>query len=146
MGCGAAGRVAPLPGELTLSFLTRLAARHHLTIRGLLAAVTDVGGQQNLTGVLYPDSEIHLNAQARVRVATLCRVPPRVLEQALPTWRREEPCGKYAAGPVGRLMRGEEAVAAWGPACPHARPEGQPARGRRPTSTPRTCVRVPAGR
>ncbi|GHF26148.1 hypothetical protein GCM10018789_64900 [Streptomyces werraensis] len=118
MGCGAAGRVAPLPGELTLSFLTRLAARHHLTIRGLLAAVTDVGGQQNLTGVLYPDSEIHLNAQARVRVATLCRVPPRVLEQALPAWRREEPCGKYGAGPAGRLMRGEEAVAAWGPACP----------------------------
>ncbi|MFF5257067.1 Helicase associated domain protein [Streptomyces leeuwenhoekii] len=110
--------MAPLPGELTLSFLTRLAARYHLTIRDLLAAVTDVGGQQNLTGMLYPDSEIHLNAQARARVATLCRVPPRVLEQALPAWRREEPCGKYGAGPVGRLMRGEEAVAAWGPACP----------------------------
>ncbi|MET8724053.1 Helicase associated domain protein [Streptomyces misionensis] len=118
MGCGAAGRVAPLPGELTLSFLTRLAARYHLTIRDLLAAVTDVGGQQNLTGMLYLDSEIHLNAQARARVATLCRVPPRVLEQALPAWRREEPSGRYGAGPVGRLMRGEEAVAAWGPACP----------------------------
>ncbi|MFJ9795906.1 Helicase associated domain protein [Streptomyces sp. NPDC101145] len=118
MGCGAAGRVAPLPGELTLSFLTRLAARYHLTIRDLLAAVTDVGGRQNVAGMLYLDSEIHLNAQARGRVATLCRVPPRVLEQALPAWRREEPCGKYGAGPVGRLMRGEEAVAAWGPACP----------------------------
>jgi hypothetical protein len=118
MGCGAAGRVAPLPGELTLSFLTRLAARYHLTIRDLLAAVTDVGGQQNLTGMLYPDSEIHLNAQARDRVAVLCRVPLQVLERALPAWRREEPCGKYGAGPVGRLMRGEEAVVAWGPACP----------------------------
>ncbi|MGX1564334.1 Helicase associated domain protein [Streptomyces sp. NPDC055506] len=115
---GAAGRVAPQRGELTLSFLTRLAARYHLTLRDLLAAVTDLGGLQNLTGMLYPDSEIHLNAQARNRVATLCRVPPRVLERALPAWRREEPCGKYGAGPVGRLMRGEEAVAAWGPACP----------------------------
>lgn len=118
IGCGAAGRVAPLRGELTLSFLTRLAARYHLTIRDLLAAVTDVGGLQNLTGMLYPDSEIHLNAQARARVATLCRVPPRVLKQALPAWTREEPCGKYGVGPVGRLMRGEEAVASWGPACP----------------------------
>ncbi|MFF2964578.1 Helicase associated domain protein [Streptomyces sp. NPDC057963] len=118
IGCGAAGRVAPLRGELTLSFLSRLAARYHLTIRDLLAAVTDVGGLQNLTGMLYPDSEIHLNAQARNRVATLCRVPPRVLERALPAWRREEPGGKYGAGPVGRLLRGEEAVAAWGPACP----------------------------
>ncbi|WP_078844518.1 Helicase associated domain protein [Streptomyces achromogenes] len=118
MAGGAAGRVAPLPGELTLSFLNRLAARYHLGLRDLLAAVTDVGGQRNLTGMLYPDSEIHLNAQARARVSTLCRVAPQVLERALPAWRREEPCGKYGAGPVGRLMRGEEAVAAWGPACP----------------------------
>ncbi|MCD9593851.1 hypothetical protein GTZ78_22675 [Streptomyces sp. SID8361] len=44
IACGAAGLVAPLPGELTLSFLTRLAARYHLTIRDLLAAVTDLGG------------------------------------------------------------------------------------------------------
>lgn len=58
---GAAGRVAPLRGELTLSFLNRLAARYHLTLRDLLAAVTDLGGLQNLTGMLYPDSEIHLN-------------------------------------------------------------------------------------
>ncbi|MCZ7434764.1 helicase associated domain-containing protein [Streptomyces sp. WMMC1477] len=118
IGCGAAGRVAPLQGELTLSFLNRLAARYHLTIRDLLAAVTDVGGLQNLTGMLHPDSEIHLNAQARNRVATLCRVAPHVLERALPAWTREEPCGKYGDGPVGRLTRGEEAVAAWGPACP----------------------------
>ncbi|MDX3458886.1 helicase associated domain-containing protein [Streptomyces sp. ME02-8801-2C] len=105
-------------GELTLSFLTRIAARYHLGIRDVLAAVTDVGGQQNLTGMLYPDSEIHLNAQARARVSALCHVPQHVLEQALPAWTREEPYGKYGSGPAGRLMRGEEVVAAWGPACP----------------------------
>jgi hypothetical protein len=114
---GAAGRVAPLHTELTLSFLTRLAARYRLGIRDLLAAVTDVGGLQNLAGMLYPDSEIHLNAQARARVSVLCRVPQQVLEHALPTWTRNEPRGKYGTGPVGRLLRGEEAVAAWGPAC-----------------------------
>ncbi|MCI4145779.1 MULTISPECIES: Helicase associated domain protein [unclassified Streptomyces] len=115
---GAAGRIAPLNGELTLSFLHRIAARYHLGIREVLAAVTDVGGLQNLTGMLYPDSEIHLNAQARERVAALCRVPQCVLEGALPAWKREEPCGTYGSGPVGRLMRGEEVVAPWGPACP----------------------------
>ncbi|MFE4023464.1 Helicase associated domain protein [Streptomyces sp. NPDC059101] len=125
--------MAPLPGELTLSFLTRLAARYHLTIRDLLAAVTDVDGLQNLTGMLYPDSEIHLNAQARARVCVLCRVAPHVLERALPAWTREEPCGKYGAGPIGRLMRGEEAVATWGPACPAC-------------TTARTGRRVPARR
>lgn len=46
LSSGAAGRLAPLQGELTLSFLTRLAARYHLGIRDLLAAVTDVGGLQ----------------------------------------------------------------------------------------------------
>ncbi|MDQ1013564.1 Helicase associated domain protein [Streptomyces afghaniensis] len=118
MDAGAAGRIAPLNGELTLSFLTRIAARYHLNIRDVLAAVTDVGGLRNLTGTLCPDSEIHLNAQARARVSALCHVPQHVLEQALPAWTREEPCGRYGAGPVGRLMRGAEVVAAWGPACP----------------------------
>ncbi|MET7853915.1 Helicase associated domain protein [Streptomyces avermitilis] len=118
LASGAAGRVAPLQGELTLSFLTRLAACYHLGPRDLLAAVTETDGLQNLTGMLYPDSEIHLNAQARARIAALCRVAPQALERALPAWTREEPRGKYGAGPVGRLMRGEQAVAAWGPACP----------------------------
>lgn len=115
---GAAGRVAPLRGELTLSFLNRLAARYHLGLRDLLAAITETDGRQNVAGMLHPDSEIHLNAQARARVSALCRVPQHVLEQALPAWTREEPSGKYGSGPAGRLMRGEEAVAAWGPACP----------------------------
>ncbi|WP_438319370.1 TniQ family protein (plasmid) [Streptomyces sp. HUAS TT3] len=115
---GAAGRIAPLAGELTLSFLTRIAARYHLDVNDLLAAVTDAGGMKNLSGVLHPDSEIDLNVQARARVTALCRVPPQALERALPAWAREEPKGKYGPGPAGRLTRGEETVASWGPACP----------------------------
>ncbi|WP_330346714.1 Helicase associated domain protein [Streptomyces sp. NBC_00582] len=115
---GAAGRVAPLHGELTLSFLNRLAARYHLGLRDLLAAITETDGRQNVAGMLYPDSEIHLNAQARERVCALSRVPAAVLERALPAWARAEPHAHYPGGPAGRLTRGEEAVAPWGPACP----------------------------
>ncbi|MEU2288489.1 Helicase associated domain protein [Streptomyces sp. NPDC013178] len=115
---GAAGRVAPLCGELTLSFLTRLAARYHLGLRDLLAAITETDGRQNVAGMLYPDSEIHLNAQARERVCALSRVPAAVLESALPAWTRAEPHAHYRGGPAGRLTRGDQAVAPWGPACP----------------------------
>ncbi|MFJ3498831.1 Helicase associated domain protein [Streptomyces sp. NPDC086091] len=118
LASGAAGRVAPLHGELTLSFLTRLAARYHLGLRDLLTAVTETDGLQNLAGMLYPDSEIHLNAQARERVRVLSRVHAAVLESALPAWTRAEPHAHYRGGPAGRLTRGEEAVAPWGPACP----------------------------
>lgn len=115
---GAAGRVAPLYGELTLSFLNRLAARYHLGLRDLLAAITETDGRQNVAGMLHPDSEIHLNAQARERVCALSHVPAAVLERALPAWTRAEPHAHYPGGPAGRLTRGEEAVAPWGPSCP----------------------------
>ncbi|WP_223778851.1 Helicase associated domain protein [Streptomyces sp. 135] len=115
---GAAGRVAPLYGELTLSFLNRLAARYHLGLRDLLAAITETDGRRNVAGMLHPDSEIHLNAQARERVCVLSRVPAAVLEGALPAWTRAEPHAHYPGGPAGRLTRGEEAVAPWGPTCP----------------------------
>lgn len=118
MGGGAAGRVAPLPGELTLSFLNRLAARYHLGLRDLLAAITETDGRQNVAGVLHSDSEIHLNTEARERVCVLSRVPAAVLEGALPAWSRAESRAHYPGGPAGRLTRGEEAVAPWGPACP----------------------------
>lgn len=115
---GAAGRVAPLRGELTLSFLYRLAARYHLGLRDLLAAITETDGRQNVAGVLHSDSEIHLNTEARERVCVLSRVPAAVLEGALPAWTRAESRAHYPGGPAGRLTRGEEAVAPWGPACP----------------------------
>ncbi|MEU0036123.1 Helicase associated domain protein [Streptomyces sp. NPDC006333] len=120
MAAGAAGRVAPLHGELTLSFLSRVAARYHLGIRELLSAVTETDSRQNISGMLYPDSEIYLNAPARARVRALCRLEEDTLTCALPAWAREEPCGrgKGRTGPTGRLTRGEQAVDAWGPACP----------------------------
>ncbi|MDA4895501.1 TniQ family protein, partial [Streptomyces sp. MS2A] len=110
--------MAPLRGELTLSFLHRLAARYHLGLRDLLAAITETDGRQNVAGVLHSDSEIHLNTEARERVCVLSRVPAAVLEGALPTWTRAESHAHYPGGPAGRLTRGEEAVAPWGPACP----------------------------
>ncbi|MER6442938.1 Helicase associated domain protein [Streptomyces sp. NPDC001185] len=112
--------MAPLHGELTLSFLSRTAARYHLGIRELLSAVTETDSRQNVSGMLYPDSEIHLNAPARARVSALCHLEEETLTRALPAWAREEPCGrgKGRTGPTGRLTRGEEAVAPWGPACP----------------------------
>ncbi|MFF4732923.1 Helicase associated domain protein [Streptomyces mirabilis] len=120
MAPGAAGRVAPLHGELTLSFLSRIAARYHLGIRELLSAVTEADGRQNISGMLYPDSEIHLNTPARARVCGLSRVDEETLTRALPAWTREEPCGRGRGrtGPTGRLTRGEVAVGSWGPACP----------------------------
>ncbi|MFD5588953.1 Helicase associated domain protein [Streptomyces sp. NPDC127063] len=118
MTAGAAGRVAPLHTELTLSFLARVAARYHLRLRDLLIAVTDTGSRRNTASTLNPDSEILLNAPARARLATLCGTAPAVLERALPAWTREEPRGPYRLGAAGRLVHGEEAVAAWGPACP----------------------------
>ncbi|MER8012373.1 Helicase associated domain protein [Streptomyces sp. NPDC094149] len=115
---GAAGRIAPVQAEMTLSFLSRVAARYHLHVKDLLAALTMTGHLTNLKGRLRPDGEVHLNAEARARVARLCRVEPTVLERALPAWTRQEPRGPVLRGAAGRLLHGEEAVAAWGPACP----------------------------
>lgn len=111
-------RVAPLQGEMTLSFLGRIADRYGLTVRSLLSAVTEVAGQQDVVGALRGDSEVFLNASARDRVAALCRVPQVGLRRALPAWTREEPLGPSQERPAARLGNGVETVAAWGPACP----------------------------
>ncbi|WP_430480454.1 Helicase associated domain protein [Streptomyces sp. P11-1] len=111
-------RVAPLQGEMTLSFLRRIADRYGLTVRSLLSAVTEVADQQDVVGVLQGDSEVFLNAAARDRVAALCRVPQVGLPRALPAWMREEPLGASKERPAARLHNGVETVAAWGPACP----------------------------
>ncbi|MFD0319390.1 Helicase associated domain protein [Streptomyces flavalbus] len=111
-------RVAPLQGEMTLSFLGRIADRYGLTVRSLLSSVTEVAGQQSVVGALQGDSEVFLNAAARDRVAALCRVPQVDIRRALPAWTREEPLGPSTERPAARLHNGVETVAAWGPACP----------------------------
>ncbi|MEV4881429.1 Helicase associated domain protein [Streptomyces cyaneofuscatus] len=111
-------RVAPLQGEMTLSFLGRIADRYGLTVQNLLSSVTDVAGQQSVAGALRDDSEVFLNAAARGRVSALCHVPQADLRRALPAWMREEPLGLSKERPTARLHNGVETVAAWGPACP----------------------------
>ncbi|MFI5662945.1 Helicase associated domain protein [Streptomyces sp. NPDC051684] len=111
-------RATPLPGEMTLSFLQRVADRYGLTVRSLLSAITEVDGQQDVSGALRGDGEVFLNAAARDRVAVLCRVSQGDLRRALPAWTREEPLGPAKEKPAARLCNGVETVAAWGPACP----------------------------
>ncbi|WP_241746286.1 Helicase associated domain protein [Streptomyces lydicus] len=111
-------RVTPLQGEMTLSFLERIADRYGLAVRSLLSTVTEAAGQQDVVGALQGDSEVFLNAAARDRVAALCRVPQVGLRRALPAWTREEPLGPSKERPAARLHNGVETVAAWGPACP----------------------------
>ncbi len=60
-------RVTPLQGEMTLSFLGRIADRYGLTVRSLLWSVTEVAGQQGVVRALQGDSEVFLNAAARDR-------------------------------------------------------------------------------
>ncbi|MFE3720092.1 TniQ family protein [Streptomyces cyaneofuscatus] len=110
--------MAPLQGEMTLSFLGRIADRYGLSVRSLLSSVTEVADRQGVAGALQGDSEVFLNAAARDRVAALCRVPQVDLRRALPAWMREEPLGLSKERPTARLHNGVETVAAWGPACP----------------------------
>lgn len=73
--------MAPLQGERTQSFLSRVAARYGVGLRDLLAAIAEVGGLSNVTGQTRLDSEgsslvaresRHVTAP-RVRLA--CRAP-----------------------------------------------------------------------
>ncbi|MCH0573069.1 Helicase associated domain protein [Streptomyces sp. MUM 136J] len=111
-------RVGPLQGEMTQSFLIRLAARYGIAFRDLLAAIVDVGGLPNVMGRARPDSEVYLNQEARDRAAQLCRVPQDHLLRALPAWAQEEPRRRFASGPAAQFHHTAEKVRRWGPACP----------------------------
>ncbi len=115
---GGVWRVAPLRGEMTQSFLNRLAARYGVGLRDLLAAIAEVSGLSNVTGQTRPDSEVYLNREARDRVSQLCRVPEHHLRLALPAWAQEEPRKRFAAGPAAQFHHTAEKVVPWGPACP----------------------------
>ncbi|GAA0961663.1 hypothetical protein GCM10009576_093270 [Streptomyces rhizosphaericus] len=58
---GGVWRVAPLQGEMTQSFLSRVAAGYGIGLRDLLAAIAEVGGLSNVTGQTRVDSEVYLN-------------------------------------------------------------------------------------
>ncbi|MEU4040229.1 Helicase associated domain protein [Streptomyces collinus] len=111
-------RVAPVHGEMTQSFLARLAARYGMELKDLLPAVADAGGLSNVMGRARPDSEVYLDQEARDRVAVLCRVAPEHLRKALPAWAREEPRRRAATGPAAQFHHTPEMVRPWGPACP----------------------------
>ncbi|MEV6668548.1 TniQ family protein [Streptomyces nigra] len=111
-------RVGPLQGEMTQSFLIRLAARYGMALRDLLTVIVDVGGLPNVMGRARPDSEVYLNQGARDRVAQLCRVPQDHLLRALPAWAQEEPRRRFATGPAAQFHHTAEKVRRWGPACP----------------------------
>jgi hypothetical protein len=111
-------RVAPVQGEMTQSFLGRLAARYGMEIKELLPAVADAGGRSNVMGRVRPDSEVYLNEEARDRIAVLCRVAPCLLHKALPAWAQEEPRRRFATGPAAQFHHTPEMVLPWGPACP----------------------------
>ncbi|MGW2210675.1 TniQ family protein [Streptomyces sp. NPDC001781] len=115
---GGVWRVAPLQGEMTQSFLSRVAARYGVGLRDLLAAIPEVGGLSNITGQTRLDSEVYLNRQARDRLSQLCRVPEHHLRRALPAWAQEEPRKRFAAGPAAQFHHTAEKVVPWGPACP----------------------------
>lgn len=111
-------RTRPLPGEMTLSFLGRVAAGYGLAVREMVVAVVEGTEQLNLIGTLGPDSEVFLDAQARARVAALCRVPQEVLRRALPAWAQEEPRRQVPVGPAAQFQGSTKIVLPWGPGCP----------------------------
>ncbi|MFD5588960.1 TniQ family protein [Streptomyces sp. NPDC127063] len=141
---GGVWRLAPLEGEMTQSFLSRLAARYGVRLRDLLGAVAEAGGLSNVMDRARPDSEVYLNREARDRVVQLCRVPGHHLGRALPAWAQEVPRQRYAVGPAAQFHVTPERVLPWGPACPEcaARRIGQ-ARGVRLYMQPqqRVCRR-----
>jgi len=103
---------------MTLSFLERIARAYgHPSVRVLFSVlVDDMPGQRKFRGDFRADGEAFLNAAARERVASLCRVPDRHLRRALPAWGDAEPAGPGGPGPAIQL-RGGEKLAAWGYGC-----------------------------
>ncbi|MGW3765647.1 helicase associated domain-containing protein [Streptomyces sp. NPDC005131] len=108
-------RVAPLNGETTLSFTSRVASRYKLTAKELIGALVDVGRRPNLFTV-RPDGEVVFNAEARAVVAAFCRMPEEHLHRALPAWNTAPPPGKPGSGPAA-WVRTAGTIAPTGPGC-----------------------------
>lgn len=108
-------RVAPLSGEVTLSFVGRVASRYRLTAKELVGALIDAKRRPNLYTV-RPDSEVIFNTEARAVLAAFCRVPEEHLRHALPTWDTDLPTGKPGSGPAA-WIRTADTIAPTGPGC-----------------------------
>lgn len=85
-------RVAPVQFETTISYIQRLAARHHLSAAQLLSAlgIPRPLAHDACTRPHGPRtaSELYLNAAARHRIAAFCGIHEEHLAHALPTWTR----------------------------------------------------------
>ncbi|MFJ1831762.1 TniQ family protein, partial [Streptomyces sp. NPDC088178] len=108
-------RVAPLHGETTLSYMSRVASRYRLTAKELIGALVDVGRRPNLFTV-RPDGEVVFNTEARTVVAAFCRMPEEHLRRALPAWDREGPSSRLGSGPAA-WVRTAATIPPTGPGC-----------------------------
>ncbi|MGW3512384.1 helicase associated domain-containing protein [Streptomyces sp. NPDC000994] len=114
-GALGAVRVAPLHGETTLSYMSRVASRYRLTAKELIGALVDVGRRPNLFSV-RPDGEVVFNTEARAVVAAFCRMPEEHLRRALPAWGREVPSSRLGSGPAA-WVRTAATIPPTGPGC-----------------------------
>ncbi|MCM3303129.1 helicase associated domain-containing protein [Streptomyces pseudogriseolus] len=114
-GALGAVRVAPLHGETTLSYMSRVASRYRLTAKELIGALVDVGRRPNLFTV-RPDGEVVFNSEARAMVAAFCRMPEEPLLRALPAWDREVPSSMLGSGPAA-WVRTAATIPPTGPGC-----------------------------
>ncbi|MEU3910415.1 helicase associated domain-containing protein [Streptomyces sp. NPDC029721] len=108
-------RVPPLSGEVTLSFVSRVASRYCLTAKELIGALVDFQRRPNLYTV-RPDSEVIFNSEARTVLAAFCRIPEEHLNRALPSWNTGLPAGKQGSGPAA-WVRTADTIAPTGPGC-----------------------------
>ncbi|MFF7183359.1 hypothetical protein [Streptomyces sp. NPDC008121] len=108
-------RVAPLNGETTLSFMSRVASRYRITAKELIGALVDVGRRPNLFTV-RPDGEVVFNAEARAVVAAFCRMPEEHLHRALPAWGRDVPSSRLGSEPAA-WVRTAATIPPTGPGC-----------------------------
>ncbi|AQW56568.1 helicase associated domain-containing protein [Streptomyces violaceusniger] len=114
-GAWGAVRVAPLHGETTLSYMSRVASHYRLTAKELIGALVDVGRRPNLFTV-RPDGEVVFNTEARAVVTAFCRMPEEHLRHALPAWSREAPSSRLGSGPAA-WVRTAATIPPTGPGC-----------------------------
>lgn len=85
-------RLSPVSGEMTSSFLCRIAARYGLEEKTLLACWQWHGQRpRHRGGGLRADAEVLLDAAGRQALAALSGAGEETLARALPSWGQEDP-------------------------------------------------------